>query len=128
LHTGCHCHSLSLASVKSRLVLPFWYRLTWVVPDKGPLNGCSVVLLMIIILWGFYITSAIDSSYVSLTNLTKSSRYSSFHWWINARLARKSCVLSQICSYQSTLEMCSGKKYMYTTTAVLCSTILSTTG
>ena len=25
----CHCHSLSLASVKSRLVLPFWYRLTW---------------------------------------------------------------------------------------------------
>ena len=35
----CHCHSLSLASVKSRSVLPFWYRLTWVVPDKGPLNG-----------------------------------------------------------------------------------------
>jgi len=31
-----HCHSLSLASVKSRLVLPFWYRLTWVVPEKGP--------------------------------------------------------------------------------------------
>ena len=26
--SGCHCHSLSLASVKSRLVLPFWYRLT----------------------------------------------------------------------------------------------------
>ena len=37
----CRCHSLSLASVKSRLVLPFWYRLTWVVPDKGPLNVCS---------------------------------------------------------------------------------------
>jgi len=34
----CHCHSLSLASVKSRLVLPFWYRITWVVLDKGPLN------------------------------------------------------------------------------------------
>jgi len=31
---------MSLASVKSRLVLPFWYWLTWVVPDKGPLNGC----------------------------------------------------------------------------------------
>jgi len=30
----------SLASVKSRLVLPFWYRLTRVVPEKGPLNGC----------------------------------------------------------------------------------------
>ena len=37
----CHCHSLSLASVKSRLVLTFWYRLNLVVPDKGPLNGCS---------------------------------------------------------------------------------------
>ena len=29
-------HSLSLASVKSRLVLPFWYRTTWVVLEKGP--------------------------------------------------------------------------------------------
>ena len=29
----CHCHSLSLASVKSRLVLPFWYQLTRVVPE-----------------------------------------------------------------------------------------------
>jgi len=38
-------HSLSLASVKSRLVLPFWYQLTWVVPEKGPLNGCSCVNL-----------------------------------------------------------------------------------
>ena len=39
----CHCHSLSLASVKSRLVLPLWYRLTWVVPEKWPLNGCVCV-------------------------------------------------------------------------------------
>jgi len=37
------CYWLSLASVKSRLVLPFWYRLTWVVPDKGPLNACVCV-------------------------------------------------------------------------------------
>jgi len=37
----CHCHSLSLASEKSRLVSPFWYQLTWVVPDKGPLNVCA---------------------------------------------------------------------------------------
>ena len=34
---------LSLASVKSRSLLPFWYRLTWVVPEKGPLNGCVCV-------------------------------------------------------------------------------------
>jgi len=38
--SGFHCHSLSLASVKSRLVLLFWYRLTRVVQDEGPLNGC----------------------------------------------------------------------------------------
>jgi len=25
------------------LVLPFWYRLTQVVPEKGPLNGCVCV-------------------------------------------------------------------------------------
>ena len=31
----CHCHSLSLASVKFRLVLPFWYWLR-----KGLLNVC----------------------------------------------------------------------------------------
>ena len=37
------CHSLSLASVKSRLVLPFWYRPTRVVPEKEPLNGCVCV-------------------------------------------------------------------------------------
>ena len=58
----CYCHSLSLASVKSTLVLPFWYRLTrvvtvwelipfavpWatrVVPDKGPLYVCVCVCM-----------------------------------------------------------------------------------
>ena len=43
-----HCHSLSLASVKSRLVLPFWYRLTWLVPDKRPLNGCVCVCCSVV--------------------------------------------------------------------------------
>jgi len=43
----CHCHSLSLAPVKSRLVLPFWYRLTPVVLKKRPLNGCSSNALLI---------------------------------------------------------------------------------
>ena len=39
----CHGHSLSLASVESWAVLPFWYWLTQVVPEKGPLNGCVCV-------------------------------------------------------------------------------------
>ena len=25
---------------KIQIGLPFWYRLTWVVPEKGPLNSC----------------------------------------------------------------------------------------
>ena len=41
-------HSLSLASVKSRLVLPFWYQLTLVVPEKGPLNGCVCACVCVV--------------------------------------------------------------------------------
>jgi len=43
----CHWHSLSLASVKSRLVLPFWYRLIRVVAEKEPLNVCVSVCVCI---------------------------------------------------------------------------------
>jgi len=43
----CHCHSLSLASVKSRLVLPFWYWLTQVVLEKEPLNGCVCLCFLV---------------------------------------------------------------------------------
>jgi len=32
-------------SSKSRLMLPFWYRLTRVVPDKWPLNRCCCFIL-----------------------------------------------------------------------------------
>jgi len=48
--SGFHCHLLSLALVKSRLVLPFWYRLTQVVLDKGPLNGCVCVCVCVCVL------------------------------------------------------------------------------
>ena len=50
------CHSLPHASVKSRLVLRFWYQFTRIVPDKWPLNGCVCVYswssLMEIVLHG----------------------------------------------------------------------------
>jgi len=39
-----------LASVKSRLVLPVWYRLTRVVQDKRPSNGCVHVYVFRVIL------------------------------------------------------------------------------
>ena len=37
----------SLALFKSRLASPFWYRLTEVVLEKRPLNGCGVVVVTI---------------------------------------------------------------------------------
>ena len=39
----CHCHSLSLASVKSRLVFPFLVPAHPGCPGQGPLNGCVCV-------------------------------------------------------------------------------------
>ena len=33
---------------KIQIGLPFWYRLTWVVPDKGPLNVCACVRLCVL--------------------------------------------------------------------------------
>ena len=41
-----HCHSLFLASLKSRLVKSFVYWLTRVVMDKDPLNGCVSVCVV----------------------------------------------------------------------------------
>ena len=38
--TATHCLLLS----KIQIGLPFWYRFTRVVPDKGPLNGCCVCM------------------------------------------------------------------------------------
>ena len=42
--TATHC----LASVKSRLVWPFWCWLTRVVPNKGPLNECVCLIQSIL--------------------------------------------------------------------------------
>jgi len=44
----CHCHSLSLASVKCGLVLLSWYQLTQVVPEKGPLSGCCCCCCIVV--------------------------------------------------------------------------------
>ena len=37
---------MSLASVTSRLVVLFWYQLTQVVPEEGPLNGCVTLVIV----------------------------------------------------------------------------------
>jgi len=44
------------ASVKSSLVLPFWYRLILVVPGKGPLNGCVLIGLI-----GYYFVIKLEN-------------------------------------------------------------------
>jgi len=31
---------------KIQIGLPFWYRLIWVVPEKGPLNSCVIHIVM----------------------------------------------------------------------------------
>jgi len=37
----CHCHPIISCSSKIQNGLPFWCRLTQVVLEKRPLNGCS---------------------------------------------------------------------------------------
>ena len=45
LTVSCYC--------KSTMVLPFWYRLTWVFPEKGPLNGCVCIVTLVYFKSGF---------------------------------------------------------------------------
>ena len=73
-HSWCHCHTLSLASVKSRLVLPFWYQLTSVVPDKVPLNWLLVQNRTFV---------TFSSPTITLINNNCSAIYRSHHWLTN---------------------------------------------
>ena len=43
----CHVSELQLIFRTCYLCVPFWYWLTWVVLEKGPLNGCVCVLPVI---------------------------------------------------------------------------------
>jgi len=51
LEQGAHLHMAQLMPLpltgccfsKIQIGLPFWYWLTWVVPEKGPLNRCVCV-------------------------------------------------------------------------------------
>ena len=42
-HARCSLYTQLDPSTTNRLILPFWYRLTGAVPEKGPLNGCVCV-------------------------------------------------------------------------------------
>jgi len=41
----CHCHPIISCFSKIQNGLPFWCRLTQVVLEKRPLNGCSVIVV-----------------------------------------------------------------------------------
>jgi len=79
----CHCHSLSLASVRSRLVLLFWYWLTQVVPDKGPLNVCVCPSCYIYI---FYSPKLVVSTHVIYKNKVKKENKSLYVSYLTMRL------------------------------------------
>jgi len=118
----CHCHSLSLASVKSRSVLPFWYWLTRVVPDKGPLNRCMYVYTVNVVLSPL-VTDRVFGANRVLFSLTAQERcgiqfnvlvllyplFSSTHWqvgwwasriqyWFSGRVSSIACVPC-VCTY-----------------------------
>jgi len=78
LERGAHLHmaqlmplplTVSLASLKSRLVLPFWYRLTQVVLEKGPLNGCVCVCVLLTVNGTVASESQLTDSMLSLTSV-----------------------------------------------------------
>jgi len=81
----CHCHSLSLASVKSRLVLPFWYQLTRVkgkvfpysLPSVGPGADPSVQAVSPQVTWSE--SRHIPSSSLPLLSARPAFTFVAFH-------------------------------------------------
>ena len=81
--------------VKSRLVLHFWYRLTWVVPDKGSLNGCVCVCVCDV----FTFSSSSQSHMRAERTCASSSRPSTVH---------SAADVFSFCLYASTFVRTSG--------------------
>jgi len=89
-------------SSKSKLVLPYWYRLTRVVPDKGPLNGClffvnlliyyfTPLRLRCIVINLFVCASACFSVFVHLHNSkTVWPNFTTFLWTLPMAVVRSS--------------------------------------
>ena len=101
----CHCHSLSLASLKSTLVLPFWYRLTRVVLDKGPLNVC-VCVHCVYIACNMFTVQAL-SSFVSINDCQGLNQV----WWplcmMFACLGKKLANACRVCFVNASMNFVS---------------------
>jgi len=76
---------LSLASVKSRLVLPFWYRLTRVVLEKVPLNARVCVCVCVCV-------SGKPTPIVSLSSKRHMTVYSSHSELVSVQLLQSFCL------------------------------------
>ena len=85
----CHCNSLSLASVKSRSVLPFWYQLTQIVLEKGPLHVC--VCLWFLHRFRDHASVIYSALYLTVTSSTQQS-------------AVLRCIGSKLCSWSRVLS------------------------
>jgi len=107
----CHCHSLSLASVKSRLVLPFWYQLTRVVPDKGPVNGCVCVLEIsstviptpsmhheILLRLNYKTTKLLNKPTAKKLDLSVTSLHTLIHFWLW-------CYINRLLTYSLAVQL-----------------------
>jgi len=79
--TATHC----LAPVKPRLVLPFWYRLTQVVLEKRPLNGCKkiVVLSCILFMYFLWLSSRCKKWSVPVEKVYNKTQREKFAWAID---------------------------------------------
>jgi len=101
--TATYC--LLLASVKSRSVLPFWYRITLVVPDIGPLNGCVCNMLIYSYVLQCFDTVDLTTGRASIQLLSKLFvLFSGCILWIRCNL--QWCWKSSLSRARSILYMC----------------------
>ena len=61
---------------KIQIGLPFWYRLTWLVPDKGLLNGCVCVCVCVFV--SIYTSLLCGVIYIMNADATLCKRFLSF--------------------------------------------------
>ena len=108
----CHCLSLSLASVKSRLVLPFWYRLTRVVLDKGPLNGCVCVPMAVVALrYAIYFWFHGLSQWPKIDNKTETGGRTDLTPWHRLKLIQQEAAPNQRHSVTFTITLLGMESY-----------------
>ena len=101
----CHCHSLSLASVKSRMVLPFWYRLTRVVPEKKAVKHVCEFYFKI---QYFNFDWKIQSHFFTVTETLNSEKSDSYQCYSESESATAHCSHSTVVStYFTTWMFCS---------------------